>query len=475
MKLASDRWLAGLIAIVSVAYILFAAQAIDRLDPLTGDEPFYIMTTISIVRDRDFDESNNYDARDYDEFYPGDPLPSDWDGWPAFPRTLPPHPATTELDGLHTKHGIGLSLLIAIPYESIGREGAVAIVAACAVLVAANMYFLAREAKASQAWAAAIAAMLAVSMPIAPYAVLIFPEIPAALLLIYSVRRLALPSNTGLQWLLTGAAIGVLPWLHQRFVPTVVVLVVVALIRLWTSRNLTQAVLALGPIALGGFSLVAYNLWLYDRPIQNTSDHAGFNDLTGSINAGFGLLLDSQWGLLIAAPIYLFAIAGIPRWCRVTGTGRLALAALAPYVVVVALYRVWWGEWGPPARYLVPIAPFAAGTLAVVINRLGTFGRAAVIGAWCIGIVLMLVGVANPQRFYHHPDGINNLIATIDDQLGTHFTARLISFQPFAQDSLSQRSIAAVVLIVTLAAVFSRIDGFRSRSRWSISRANLDD
>jgi len=470
----ADRWLIGLVGIVSIAYLAFAAQAIDRLNPLTGDEPFYVMTAISIVRDGDLDEANNYESRDYDEFYPDDPVPDGWDGWPAFPRTLPPHPATTDLDGLHTKHGLGLSLLIALPYELAGRLGAMLVVVACAVLVAVNMYLLARDAGASSVWASTISGMLALSMPIAPYAVLIFPEVPAALLLIYSVRRLAAPTNSGVSWLMTGASVGLLPWLHQRFVPTVVVLVAVTLMRLWTACDLTRTALALGPIALGGFALISYNLWLYSSPVQDTADHAGFNDLTGTINAGFGLLLDSQWGLIVAAPIYLLAIAGLPAWYRESSTGRLALAALAPYIVVIATYRVWWGEWGPPARYLVPIAPFAAGALAIVICRLGNRGRTAVIGVWVVGMMLTLVGVANPQRFYHHPDGANHLFAWVDDRIGTQIAEHLVAFQPLAQDSLNQRSIAAVALLAALGGVMLLIADPERRTGRAESRHDGD-
>ena len=447
----SHRWLLAVAGIISLFYIAMAAQFLDRLQPLTGDEPYYVMTAISMVHDRDLNEANNYANRDYDEFYPPDPLPANWDGWPAFPRTLPPHPATTDLDGIHTKHGLGLTLLIAIPYELAGRAGAVLVVLICAMLVAVNMYLLARDATEQPVWAAAIAVMLAVSMPIAPYAALLFPEIPAALLLIYAIRRLAAPANSRLTWVLTAAAIGYLPWLHQRFVPTVVVLVCVVLLRLSKARDVSLAVVTLAPIAVAGFGLVGYNLWLYGGPLQDTADHAGFNGVGDSINAGFGLLLDAQWGLLVAAPVYLLALAGFPLWYRASPVARLALLALFPYVIVLATYRVWWGEWGPPARYLVPIAPFAAGPLALMGSRLARSGRVAVAGLWGVGMALTLVGLANPQRFYHQPNGLNNLYARVDEALSTNVAERLVAFQPLAQSPLNQRIGVSAALLVLLA------------------------
>ena len=63
-----------------------------------------------------------------------------------------------------------------------------------------------------------------------------------------------------------------------------------------------------------GSALILYNEWLYGQPYQNTHDHAGFNHLAGTVNGFFGLLVDAQWGLLIAAPVLVLAIAAVPWW-----------------------------------------------------------------------------------------------------------------------------------------------------------------
>lgn len=223
-------------ALVAVFYLALLPTVFRHLSPVTGDEPFYIMTAQSMLRDRDLDESNNYANRDYEAFYPDDPLPANWQGWPAFPRTLPPHPATSERAGLYTKHGLGLSLLIAAPYELAERLGAVLVVVLCAVLLAGQMFLLSREARATNELAALIAVGLAIAMPIAPYATLIFPEIPAALLVIYAVRRLSANHNNLAQWLATGAAVGFLPWLHQRFA-VVSVVFAIAIAAHWQSAG----------------------------------------------------------------------------------------------------------------------------------------------------------------------------------------------------------------------------------------------
>jgi hypothetical protein len=443
----------AVIMISAVFYFAMLPSVFRHLSPVTGDEPFYIMTAISMFRDRNLDETSNYANRDYEEFYPEHPLPADWQGWPAFPRTLPPHPAVTERDGLYTKHALGLSALIAVPYELAGRAGAVLLVLICAVLLSGQMFLFSRESSIPERYAALTAIALAVSMPLAPYAMLIFPEIPAALLILYTIRRLSSSENTTGRWILTGVAIGFLPWLHQRFAVMSVVFAAAILIHLWQKRTYRPAV-ALVPVAAGGFSIIAYNFWLYGQPTQNIEDHDGFSGVTGTLNGAAGLALDAQWGLFIAMPVALFALAAIPRWARmVPFRAMLCFASVIPYLIIVAAYQVWWGEWGPPARYLVPIVPLLSAPLAAWLWAASRTQRLAAGLAWMVGMVLTFVGFANPQRFYHHPDGVNNLYSTIGDALGIDLAGYLTAFQFYSPGTSSERigwALAAIVVVVLL-------------------------
>ena len=447
----------GFVRVMVLVALFYAAMlplVLRYLDPVTGDEPFYIMTAISMVRDRDLNEENNYANRDYDEFYPPDPLPAHWEGWPAFPRTLPPHPAISEREGLFTKHGLGLSVLIALPYELGGRSAAVLVVMLCAVLLAGQMYLLAREAGASDLVATLVTVGLAIAMPLAPYALLIFPEIPAALLIIYTIRRLSMQKNSTAQWLLTGGAIGFLPWLHQRFAVLSVVFAVVLLVRLWHRRSLAAG-LALVPVAVGGFSLLGYNQWLYGQLTQNTEDHGGFSNLTGTLNGATGMFLDAQWGLLIAAPVLLLGLAALPHWWRADRRrATIALASVAPYLLVVAAYQVWWGEWCPPARYLVPVVPLLAGPFGAWLLRATRPQQVTVAVAWLAGMVLTVIGFAQPQRFYHHPDGINQLYQRAGELFRVDLANLLAAYQPYSPDDFWTRFVwAMLALLVFLGAV----------------------
>lgn len=440
-----QRALLVVFAVAALVLALLGPHFATRLDPLTGDEPFYVMTAISIVRDGDLDETNNYDNRDYDEFYPSDPLPPDWQGWPAFPRTLPPHAAQSNQPGLHTKHGIGLSALIAVPYALAGRAGAMAVMVLAGALLAVQMFLLAREAGGSLVVAAVTALALALTLPIVPYALLLFPEVPAALALIYAVRRLSMAHNEPWQWLLTGLAIGGLPWLHQRFVPSAGVLGVVLLWRFSRDRRLGLAIACLA-VAVAACVLVAYNWWLYQSPVQNVDDHAGFASPGGALNGLAGLLLDAQWGLLIVAPVYLVALVAVPRWIS-TDRRRalLSVATILPYIGLVAAYQVWWGEWGPAARYIVPVVPLAAGAIGALVSTTGRGVSALLAVTWLVGAIMTTVGIVDPQRLYHHPDGVNKLVATLDSYVGTDLAGTLVAYQPFAVAPLADRVIAGLL------------------------------
>lgn len=446
-----DRHLIFVVSAVFLAYLLLLPTFVRRLDPLTGDEPFYVMTAISMVRDFDLDESNNYANRDYDEFYPPDPLPADWRGWPAFPRDLPPHPAVTDRPGLYTKHGLGLSLLIALPYAVFGRVGAMLVVMACATALAAQMYLLGRDVGASPRLAAVLTLALSLTMPLAPYALLLFPEVPAALLLLYAVRRLAAHANAPWHMLAAGVAIGFLPWLHQRFGLTAAVLGIV-LVVCWRAAWPSWPFLgAIGAVIAGGVSIVAYNFWLYGQPLQNTRDHAGFSGLHGTVNGLFGVMIDAQWGLFIAAPLLVLSISALPWWYQ--HARRLALisaAAIVPYLALVAAYKVWWGEWGPPARYMTPIVPFAIAPLAAWLRSVAPGWRVLAAALWLPGATLTLIGLRNPQRLYHHPDGVNNLVSRLGDWVGIDLAGRLVAFQPYAQSPRHEREAAAYLLLAVI-------------------------
>lgn len=463
---------AAIVALFLALYALFLPRMVGALDPLTGDEPFYVMTALSILRDGDIEESNNYARRDYESFYPPNPLPAGWRGWPAFPRTLPPHPAHSVRPGLYSKHGLGVALLILGPYALGGRVAAVLALNLVAALVALNMVLLARRYLSSPegapssspprfggaggAAAIALALPFALANPLMSYAYLIFPEVFAALAIVYAFRRSREDRNTALQWAGVGLALAILPWLHARFAPAVLGLGLILLPGLRRERDRRRRLALVIPPAVSAVALVSYYLYIYGRPLPDPADHAGFNDPAGTVNAFFGLFLDEQWGLLIYTPIYLLAGIGFATfWARRRADAAALLAVVAPYLLLVALYRVWWGEWGPAARYLAPVAPLAIAPLACWAASIRRPLAVAAVALFALpGFAAMAGFLAAPQLLYNHPTGHSALFTAWAARLGERWPKVIPSFQPYAPSPAHLRAGWSLLLAWLVTAPF---------------------
>ncbi|HET8631593.1 MAG TPA: hypothetical protein VFL91_29580 [Thermomicrobiales bacterium] len=447
---------AAIVVAFLAVYALFAPQVMRSLAPLTGDEPFYVVTALTIWRDHTLDETKSYAERYYDAFYPPDPLPVDWQGWTSFPRDLPPHATHSIRPGLYSKHGLGVALLILPAWVLGARAGAVWLLNLVAALVALNVYLLARRYTRDWRWAAAIAVPLALSNPLMSYAYLIFPEMFAALAIVYAFRRSREGRNNALQWLLVGGCLALLPWLHARFIPAVLGLALALLPGWLRERSWGRRLAAVVPPVLAGLALLAFYQWLYGRPLPNAEDHAGFSDLWGTVNGFFGLFLDEQWGLVIYTPLYLLGLASLAHfWRRRREDFTALLLVVAPYLLLVAFYRVWWGEWGPPARYLAPVAPLIAAPLAAwVADKRPAFAAAALALAALPGLLVMGAFLVAPQIMYNQPDGHSALFTAWAAQLDRPWPKIIPSFQFYALSPLALRLPWSLALAWSIVAPF---------------------
>ena len=439
------RWqTASIFAVTFAVLALFAPRIMTYLNPVTGDEPFYLMTAISIWKDGDLNECNNYRQTNEAAFHPAffDPwygYPDDWQGWMPTPYPLPPHPArlvpasrmcistkpTVPLPAngtrseLYSKHGLGLSLLILPAFVAGGRELVVYFLVALGALLAANVYLLARES-ARRVWPALLTWLaFAFTVPQLPYSYLIFPELPVALLVLYAFRRIRVWNNNLFQVAAIGAAIAFLPWLHYRFVPVsgaLFIYFVYSTIKRVTPRRLAAYALVLNQCIISAGLLMYFFYYRYRQVFPNASDHAGSSDVAGTLRGAAGLFIDVQWGLFIAAPVYILAIVGVV----LMGTHKphrrdllwLALV-FVPYFGIIANYAQFWGEWCPPARYLASILPLLAMPFAFSLDRVRNWGYYAIFGVLFVVSLGVVAGyLYSPQWMYHHPEtySLNHVI-----------------------------------------------------------------
>ena len=256
---------------------LFTPRVTTYLDPTTGDEPFYLMTAISILKDGDLNECNNYTQHDELALYPPGAgfgangqgfvnFPPNWVGWRGAPLPLPPHPAiispasrqcssnygarpfTNPTGELYSKHGLGLSLMVLPAYALGGRLLVVFFLNLVGALLAATVYLFARESVRRLAPAILTWVAFTFTVPLMPYSYLIFTEMPAALLTLYAFRRIRAWNNNAFQSAGIGLCIAFLPWLHYRFAPICLGLAIYYIYQYRKHRDAPRADwLAIGP------------------------------------------------------------------------------------------------------------------------------------------------------------------------------------------------------------------------------------
>ena len=461
--------------ITLIVLALLTPRFLTFLNPATGDEPFYMMTATSLIKDHDLNECNNYRQRDEKALYPpslvkNNVLPYGWQGWMAAPYPLPPHPALIEpairrclgtnvkplvrgipgtntplpADGteseLYSKHGLGLSLMIAVPFALGGRLPVMLFLNLLGALLAANIYLFARQGTGSVSVGVLTWIAFAFTVPFMPYSFLIFPELPAALLVLYAFRRIWLGQNNLLQLLAVGSCIAFLPWLHYRFIPVSAALFAFFVYKLfklktrsWDDR-LRELSPFIAPIIMSAIWLMAYFFFLYHHVYPNMNDHAGISDVWGTLRGMAGLFLDEQWGLFVYAPIYILAIVGVILMALRGGRrGDLLWIGIifVPYFLVIANYAQWWGEWCPPSRYLTSVMPLLALPFAVVLDRIrGPLFKTIYGVLLLLSLFIMAAFVYQPQWMYNQPNGESELLSKGGAQLVLQLPEETISRLP---------------------------------------------
>lgn len=361
-------------AAFAVVIYLLAGWQLSAFLP-AGDEPHYLVIADSLRHDGDLKIENNHRARQYLDYFPGE---------------MKPDYLRRGVDGqIYSIHAPGLPAVILPAYALFGYRGAVAflaLLAAAATGLAWRLCFT-LTGRADAAWFGWAAAALPV--PVLFHASSIYPDGVGAILVLTGAaalihaERLTVPRA-----LLHGAGLALLPWLHTRFVLLAVALAICILARLAMRVRIDRARTATAAAAFVAVPAASAAAWFgFFYVVYGTPDpSAPYGTYTQSALAHIapgvtGLLFDQQFGLISNAPIYLASVCGLgwlifrnPRvWAAEAGADassprRFAIEVLivvVPYTLAVAMYRMWWGGWSAPARFLTPVLPLLALAAAI--------------------------------------------------------------------------------------------------------------
>jgi hypothetical protein len=363
--LAESRWLlarverrgplvAGAVCVVALTVSWWHVR--DRLP--AGDEPHYLIIAQSLLNDGDLAIDDNHQRREYLPYFRGE---------------LKPDYLRRGRNGrIYSIHAPGVSALIAPAYAIAGYPGTVGFMILLTSLGTALLWRLLWHLT-SDAGAATVATLAVMgSVPVFLHGFTVFPD-PAgavgmigALWLLVRLHQRQEPSAAIL--VSVGALLAVLPWLHTRFALTAGMAGTIIVARLVAAPQRWRQVMCF--LAVPAVSASAWFLFfqqIYGTPMP-TAPYGGYTQSSlAHWGPGIpGLLFDQQFGLFTAAPVLLFAVLGMGTLARQSPrlAGEVVLLTV-PYLLAVATYRMWWGGYSAPARFLVAVLPALALPLAV--------------------------------------------------------------------------------------------------------------
>jgi hypothetical protein len=364
-----------------------------------GDEPHYLIITQSLLTDGDLKIENNHQRRDYRAYFAGEIRPD-------FVRR--------GRDGqIYSIHAPGLPALVAPAFAVGGYRAVVTLLIVLSAFGSALAWHLAwlRTRRSDAAWFGWAVVTLGVTTVFTPSRSIRTasggdrPDGVWALMRMQGIKpglhgRVApgheVAAYTTRVWLLHGAALALLPWLHSRFALLAGTLGALILLRLWSAPNRLRssaAFLVIPAVSCAGW--IGYFVAIYGAADPSAPYGGGDLGSAAYIADGLaGLFFDQRFGLLTYAPVLVFAIAGFAIM-----RNRLAvelLLVIVPYLLVVTNFRMWWAGWSAPARFTVPILLLLAIPAAeawTAIRRRGTRATALAALLFTVLATFMLVFV----------------------------------------------------------------------------------
>lgn len=367
---------AAVFLVVVVAGQLAIGMRASRTASITADEPFYLLTTQSLVSDGDLDLRDEYRNGEEARF---------WDGTIPLWKQMEPAP-----DGrLLSPHDPGLSLLAVPGYVVGGLRGVQRSLVLPWALAAALAAAAAIRLRAPP-WAAVLAGVaVGAGAPGVVYASQIYPEGPAALAV--AVILFVVTGDRARPVVVAAAAVA-LAWLGTKYVPLGALLGGAWAWRFRTDRR--AVVLAGATVAafavhhvwwhlrtFGGLTPYGTNVvWAGEGTTAILADHLDWGGRTYRL---YGLYLDERFGLFRWSPAAIVGLWGLGRrtWLPAALMGVATLVATFGSITMMG----WWF----PGRLLVAALPGLVVLVAVGGARIPR--TAVALTAWTLAIAVAVV------------------------------------------------------------------------------------
>ena len=435
-------------------FFLAMAVLYARLTGPTGDEPHYLVISETVLKYHSLDVARTYQNRDYLSFYSG---------------TLDlTHMVANSQGLLVSVHGVGGPILWLPLFAVAGRIGAILFMAGVSLLVIVNMFRFMEEQGIGKRSAFAVAGAFAAATPFFAFAHLTFVDLIGAWAVIYVFRKALKRGDLRTRELAASSVlIGILPWVHVKFVVVEALLLLFLLARILAGnraiafgatvralparwREVCWAVLPAAVLGLG-FEAFTHVIWNSFNPALVYGQGDRTLPFTASPVRGLlGTFLDQEYGVFISAPLLVLAIPGFVLAVRDrVGPLNLYFSLLAVcYASLFVARDDWEGGWTPPGRFilvLLPLFAYYVGYLLDRPNRLLAWPAFWIFGA--IGLAYNLVSLLSPSHGFSSGVGQNQTIVYVQQ----HFLhLSLTRYLPSTAKGIDYATALVWVLVVAI-------------------------
>jgi hypothetical protein len=355
-----------------IIYNLCAFALVSQDVTFTGDEPYYLLTTHSLLYDKDINLANNYANEDYFHFYSRE-------NNPRLRLGIYGRYGKKGKDYIYPINLPGISVLM-LPWYGVGQllkgkwltfvlKSSLSI---WAVLLGLQIFLLARELWRKENLALTIWLFYSFSTPVLFYAVHLYPEIPIALFSIYVFRKISSgrPLSNGLL-LFLGFLLGTFFWFGLKYNLIFWPLLLVCLYFLWTRHKMRARILLFLLFPLLGAVLFYYFVFSLYGTISPFAVYEGIISpeqaqalkeawlsypLWARSDTFFDYFLDQRDGLLLYSPLYFFMFLGLVEVFRKSKRDLFILLFLSlPFLLNYAFFTHRQGAC-PQARVLAPLS-----------------------------------------------------------------------------------------------------------------------
>jgi len=361
---------AALFLLLSAAYAFSVDIRATRGASISGDEPFYLLTTQSILADGDLDLRNQYAARSYREFF-------------DHPNDLWYQSAPTPDGRLLSPHNPGLSVLVTPGFALAGLRGVQVQLMLMAAATMGLAFVLADRLTGRRliCWLATLGIGLTATAFI--YSTEIYPEFPAALALLVALLVATRRERPGIyDALYLAAALTAMCWLGSKYAALALPVAGCFLLRAnWPARIALTAVGGASAVLFAWFHLhvfggltpygvnVVYSQW---NTAQILGGHVEFTERYYRL---WGLFVDRRFGIGRWAPLLLAVVPALALLVIKTWEHRLVLALIVIQLLIATFVAITMMGWWFPGRTMLTALPLFAVPLALLVNRAGVFGK----------------------------------------------------------------------------------------------------